>query len=484
MKRLAILIVAFVALLAACGDGSGDAGPIATEAPDTQAPQSTTTTPTVPTTTPTSGTTLPGEDTTTTTRPTTTTKPDGEAESFVTIYLVADGLYAEAVPRSATGTGVAAAAVRTLIEGATAEEKAEGLSSAVPTDTLLLGLTIRDGLATVDLSREFEAGGGSFSMLSRLAQVVYTLTEFDSVDRVLFWLDGEPVSVFSGEGIVLDGPVTRAEYASALPIGKPRTEARVWEQDELPGVDGAPPAELRNVVLVAGDDVLNVRQVAGVDGALLGMLHPDATVRSTGRTESVSGARWAEIRIPGGTGWVNGRFLTEVVPAADFAEDDRVIDLLDEFATRIENGEDFTDLVSSGGLWISHHAPPVRFTRDQLEGILDDPTTYRWPSPALEPDSPENPARTFSEAIADNWLSVYTDDDVQMAFNEPFEGPNGRLARAAIPVELSGFNYVMLHDPGDNPEFGGLDWFTWYVSIAYEGGTPKLVGLTIDQWAP
>ena len=54
----------------------------------------------------------------------------------------------------------------------------------------------------------------------------------------------------------------------------------------------------------------------------------------------------------------------------------------------------------------------------------------------------------------------------------------------AIPIEFSGFNYVTLHDPGDNPDYGGLDWFTWYVSIAYEKGAPKVVGLTIDQWSP
>ena len=43
-------------------------------------------------------------------------------------------------------------------------------------------------------------------MASRLAQVVFTATQFSEVDSVLFKIDGEVVEVFSGEGIILDGP--------------------------------------------------------------------------------------------------------------------------------------------------------------------------------------------------------------------------------------------------------------------------------------
>ncbi len=42
--------------------------------------------------------------------------------------------------------------------------------------------------------------------------MVYTLTQFPTVDEVLFHIDGQPVDVFSGEGVVLGDPVTRADY--------------------------------------------------------------------------------------------------------------------------------------------------------------------------------------------------------------------------------------------------------------------------------
>jgi hypothetical protein len=54
-------------------------------------------------------------------------------------------------------------------------------------------------------------------MSGRLAQVVYTLTQFPTVNRVAFELDGDPVTAFSGEGIVLDGPSTREDYEAFLP---------------------------------------------------------------------------------------------------------------------------------------------------------------------------------------------------------------------------------------------------------------------------
>ena len=88
--------------------------------------------------------------------------------------------------------------------------------SVIPEGTRLLGLEIANGIATVNLSREFESGGGSASVLGRLAQVVYTLTQFPTVSGVRFELDGEPVTVFSGEGVVLDAPVDRADYHDLL----------------------------------------------------------------------------------------------------------------------------------------------------------------------------------------------------------------------------------------------------------------------------
>jgi germination protein M len=103
-------------------------------------------------------------------------------------------------------SAVARAAMGVLLDGPQQRDGAGTLSSAIPPGTKLLGLSIRNGTATVDLSREFESGGGSASAQRRLGQVVYTLTQFSTVRSVLFQVEGRTVTTFGSEGVVLDGP--------------------------------------------------------------------------------------------------------------------------------------------------------------------------------------------------------------------------------------------------------------------------------------
>lgn len=117
------------------------------------------------------------------------------------------------------GTDLAMTVVGALLAGPTSEETAgtPAISTAIPEGTEVLGVDISDGLATVDLSGEYDDGGGSFGMFARLAQVVYTLTRFPEVDEVAFEIEGEMVTVFSSEGIELDGPQQRDDYYDLLP---------------------------------------------------------------------------------------------------------------------------------------------------------------------------------------------------------------------------------------------------------------------------
>jgi hypothetical protein len=107
---------------------------------------------------------------------------------------------------------VGAEAVKALLAGPTTAEANRGLATAIPRDTRFVDVTIADGTARVDLSRDFEAGGAGLGVTLRLAQVTCTVGQFPTVKGVRFLLAGQPVSVLSGEGVAVDTPVTCDSY--------------------------------------------------------------------------------------------------------------------------------------------------------------------------------------------------------------------------------------------------------------------------------
>jgi hypothetical protein len=211
------------------GPSAGQGEPDLTPAPSPPAPSPTSPVPTAPAPTAPAPTSVPSQAPTGSAPPATprpnppTPAPTAAPTTVVRAYFYLGGEPGSAglvavlreVPRT---RAVATAAVNELLGGPTAAESGQRtITSAIPDGTRLLGLAIEDGIATVDLSREFETGGGSASVLNRLSQVVYTLTQFPTVTGVIFKLEGEVVTVFSGEGVVLDGPVGRADYEELLP---------------------------------------------------------------------------------------------------------------------------------------------------------------------------------------------------------------------------------------------------------------------------
>jgi hypothetical protein len=189
MRRLlVVLAVGVVALLAACGSGGGGGSPSASgSAPSASGSASKSPSASGPPTT-------------------------------VLVYLVrGEKVGVGGVTVTPVGGAVARAAVEALLAGPDAAATAGGLTTAIPTGTRLLDLAVRGAVATVDLSGTFTTGGGSLSMQLRVAQVVYTLTQFSPISTVAFRVDGTPVTAIGGEGIVVDPPVGRADFEGVTP---------------------------------------------------------------------------------------------------------------------------------------------------------------------------------------------------------------------------------------------------------------------------
>lgn len=122
------------------------------------------------------------------------------------------------VRRESKTSGVAKESLIALFEGPTATESQGGLSTLIPVGTKLLGVSVgQDGVATVNLSEQFASGGGSLSMMGRVAQMVFTATQFPEITSVQFQIDGTPLTVLGGEGIILEKPQTREDWEDFAP---------------------------------------------------------------------------------------------------------------------------------------------------------------------------------------------------------------------------------------------------------------------------
>jgi hypothetical protein len=110
---------------------------------------------------------------------------------------------------------VARAALDRLLAGPSAAGYAAGLRSQIPAGTALLGLRISSGTATVDLSSSFESAASPPTMPLRIAQVVYTLTQFPTVTGLRFEINGQVFTVIGG--VPVQSLQTRAMYSSYLP---------------------------------------------------------------------------------------------------------------------------------------------------------------------------------------------------------------------------------------------------------------------------
>jgi len=172
------------------------------------------------------------------------------------------------VPQTAT---VAKAAMTALLAGPTKAESADRtITTAIPDGTTLNGVSIKNGIATVDLSTEFDSGGGTASMRYRLAQVVYTLTQFSTVKSVVFEIEGQIVTVFGSEGIVLDGPSRRADWTDQLPamfVDRPAYGAALLNPGPVAGNADVFEATFRLAILDGSGKVLVDQQVMASCGS-------------------------------------------------------------------------------------------------------------------------------------------------------------------------------------------------------------------------
>jgi hypothetical protein len=157
------------------------------------------------------------------------------------------------------GTWDATAVMQALLAGPTAAEQGHGVTSLIPAGTELLGVTVEGNAATVDLGVAFETGGGSLAVTLSIAQVTYTLTQLPDVDEVWFRIDGEPRTMLTGEGVMVD-PATRDRFSDGvLPpilLEQPFDHSALTDPIVIGGMTNAYEATVNYQVLDAAGAVL------------------------------------------------------------------------------------------------------------------------------------------------------------------------------------------------------------------------------------
>jgi spore germination protein GerM len=135
----------------------------------------------------------------------------------VKIYLVS-GSGVSSTNRDVAYPAPLSAVLHALIAGPTGTESAQGLSTAIPSDTRVLSAVVAGGLVTVDFSSDFGEVSGSAQVLA-VEQVVFTLcAELSATTGVVFEIDDQPIEVPIANGSQVPGPVYLLDFIN-LPSG-------------------------------------------------------------------------------------------------------------------------------------------------------------------------------------------------------------------------------------------------------------------------
>jgi spore germination protein GerM len=134
-------------------------------------------------------------------------------KSYVNVYFIGQNANKEEVYKvvkreydSEKGETKLKYSIENLLKGPTALEQAKGVYSEIPQGTRLLSLEETPNKIIINLSGDFEQGGGTDGLYKRLYQLIKTANKNTVLD-VYLYINGKQADVIGGEGIMLNQPL-------------------------------------------------------------------------------------------------------------------------------------------------------------------------------------------------------------------------------------------------------------------------------------
>lgn len=100
-------------------------------------------------------------------------------------------------------------ALNELIKGPTKRERGRGLLSAVPRNLRIWDIQTRDRMAVINFNSAIEEDANGSILLNRIDQIVFTATQFETIDSVRIKINGEGKKFLGSDGLSIGGSLYR-----------------------------------------------------------------------------------------------------------------------------------------------------------------------------------------------------------------------------------------------------------------------------------
>lgn len=139
--------------------------------------------------------------------PTVVTKEVAEVY-FLALDSNDNGIYKKVTREIPAGENKLEYAIKELLKGPNLVEKSMGAYSEIPVKTKLLSIKQKSNKVIIDFSSDFQYGGGTDSVYSRMMQLIKTSINNTDNKKIFLYLDGKQVNFIGGEGIMISQPLT------------------------------------------------------------------------------------------------------------------------------------------------------------------------------------------------------------------------------------------------------------------------------------